>query len=503
MSSNSKVTSWWGMTRGDIDATIAQVGLNLAQMIIPVFLLLPVGISAMFSVPHLLPGYALGFLVGGLGLAFLGKEIRNREGRTDVTAHVYGNNVPAILAFTLSIMLPIYLETHDQILAWEVTASAVIWTGIIKLISAPFAKTLRTVIPMPASMTVFGAAMYSYLALVLLQRLFDNPLVGIIALAIVASAVLAQLRITRFNIPPFLIVWLLPLAIGIINGYVKPAWTGFSFTAPWVASLGPVGALGKALPYFSVIVPMAVYQILQDIAAVEGGAAAGDEYDARKVLLCDGLGTLVCGLAGSVVTPVVYALHPPYKAMGARIGFQVWTPVVFMAIVAFGMTMFVSQLFPWSILSAMIAYVSIGVGMATLGRVPRKYHNAVLLGFVIPCGAIVISALNSALSALGVQLSNPNVQTALNKSVYWSSLQGLSSGFLFLVLVVSAVLTELIDRHFTKAAIWCLIASAFSWVGLLHAARIGWGAAPQYALGWLVAAIIVYAARWWADISAI
>ena len=41
---------WWGMGRGDIDATIAQVGFNVAQMIIPVFLLAPVGIPLAFSV---------------------------------------------------------------------------------------------------------------------------------------------------------------------------------------------------------------------------------------------------------------------------------------------------------------------------------------------------------------------------------------------------------------------------------------------------------------------
>ncbi len=48
---------WWALSRGDLDTTIAQVGFNLAQMVIPVFLLLPVGISAGFSVTHLLPGY--------------------------------------------------------------------------------------------------------------------------------------------------------------------------------------------------------------------------------------------------------------------------------------------------------------------------------------------------------------------------------------------------------------------------------------------------------------
>src|SRR5579872_757194 len=98
--------AWWGLERGDIDATVAQVGFNLAQMIIPVFLLAPVGISAGFSVTHLLPGYALGFLIGSFGLVWLAARLAKREKRSDVTAHVYGNNVPAIIAYTLSIMLP-------------------------------------------------------------------------------------------------------------------------------------------------------------------------------------------------------------------------------------------------------------------------------------------------------------------------------------------------------------------------------------------------------------
>ncbi len=39
----------WSLVSGDIDATIAQVGYNLAQLVIPVFLLAFVGISREFS----------------------------------------------------------------------------------------------------------------------------------------------------------------------------------------------------------------------------------------------------------------------------------------------------------------------------------------------------------------------------------------------------------------------------------------------------------------------
>jgi AGZA family xanthine/uracil permease-like MFS transporter len=292
------------------------------------------------------------------------------------------------------------------------------------------------------------------------------------------------------------------LAIGVSIGYVHPIWQGLSFTPPFVASLSPFRALIAALPYLSVIVPMSIYQILQDIASVEGANAAGDNYDARLVVMCDGIGTFVCGAAGSVITPVVYALHPPYKAIGARIGFAVWTPIIFSLVVMSGIAVFIAQLFPWPILAAMIAYVSVGVGLATLRRVEQKYWSAVLLGFVIPTGAVVSAAVNSALPALKLSAASPGVQAALNSSIYWSSLQGLGSGFLFLVLVVAALITEVIDRSFGRAACWCLIAAAFSWLGLLHSAVFRWGAKPIYAAGWLAAAAIVYSARWWNGESA-
>ena len=346
-------------------------------------------------------------------------------------------------------------------------------------------------------MTVFGAAMYSYLALVLLQRVFDQPLIGLIALSIIFTSVLAGIPITRWRIPPFIAAWIVPLSVALALGYVHPVWSGWSFQLPFAATQEPWRALLLALPYLSVIAPIAIYQVLQDIAAVAGAAAAGDDYDARAILACDGLGTLVCGLAGGVISPVIYAMHPSYKAVGARISFAFWTPVVFLGVVISGLTIFVAQLFPWPILAAIIAYVSVGVGMAALRRVDTKYLPAMLLGFVLPGGAVVATAVNSALPALGLSAANAAVQAALNRSIYWSSVLGLGNGFLFLVLVVASVITELIDRRFQRAAMWCIVASVFSWFGLMHSTLLRWGAQPQYFWGWLAAAAIVYSARWW------
>ena len=214
-------------------------------------------------------------------------------------------------------------------------------------------------------------------------------------------------------------------------------------------------------------------------------------------MFSDALGTLACGLCGSIVAPEIFALHPPYKAHGARIGYAVWTPVIFLVVVTTGMISFISGLFPWPILAAMIAYVSVGVGTATLRRVDLKYWSAVLLGLMLPVGAVVSSAIKTALPALHIAAANASVQAALDRAIYWKSFEGLGNGFLFLVLIIAATISEAIDRRFGRAAIWCLSASAFSWFGLMHSATLRWHAEPMYAAGWLAAGAVVYSAKWW------
>ncbi len=143
---------------------------------------------------------------------------------------------------------------------------------------------------------------------------------GLIALAIVAVSVLGNTPFTEKRIPPFLVAWIVPLAVGLAIGYVHPVLQSITPSLPLAWMPEPLAAMGWALPYLSVIAPMAIYHVLQDIASVAGGTAVGDDYDARAVLAWDGLGTLVCGLAGSTVAPVVYAMLPPYKAMlGANV----------------------------------------------------------------------------------------------------------------------------------------------------------------------------------------
>ncbi len=170
---------WWALSRGDLDTTVAQVGFNLAQMVIPVFLLLPVGISAGFSVTHLLPGLRLRFFdriawVGFARRASCQARRPNRCHRARLRQQCAGHHRLHALDHASGVSRKPRRQPRlgDRRCSGGLDRNHQACGGALRR------RSSADSFPQPAAMTVFGAAMYSYLALVLLQRVFDQPLVG-------------------------------------------------------------------------------------------------------------------------------------------------------------------------------------------------------------------------------------------------------------------------------------------------------------------------------------
>ncbi|GMA61970.1 hypothetical protein NZD89_19790 [Alicyclobacillus fastidiosus] len=481
---------WFHVNRGDMDAMISHFGVNITDMAIPALLLAGVGIPLGFSVDHMLPGFSLGFLLAGLWVTWSAHRLARRTGARTVTSQVFGINVPSSTAFAISIMLPVYQRTHSLSASWAAGAAAVVWMGIFKLASAPFTRYIRKLIPKPAVMTVFAAAMYSYLSRTIVVRLFSSPLLGIIALTLVLCGVFAKIPLTKWSLSPFFVAWMVVLVVGLTTGDIHISWSGMHFTAPWHMPPKFMAYLMGDISYFSVIVPMSVYAILQDLASVEAAQQVGDEYSVGQTLLMDGVCSIVIGVSGGIIPTVMYAVHPSYKHLGARISYHFWVPIVMLLVVMAGLSMPAIDLFPWSLRAAVIAYVSIGVGRTAIRNIDHKYVNAFLLGIIIPGAYLIQSTMQESLAALKIHLS-PHVSQVLDKAIYWDPISGMANGFLLLVLVITAISVSLIDRKFLAATLWSLFAALSAWLGLMNAPRFGWGEAPDYALAWLVSAVIL------------
>jgi AGZA family xanthine/uracil permease-like MFS transporter len=59
-------------------------------------------------------------------------------------------------------------------------------------------------------------------------------------------------------------------------------------------------------------------------------------------------------------------------------------------------------------------------------------------------------------------------------------------------MILCATTIAAIDRRLVTASAWLLAASALSWLGLIHADQIGFGAAPEPALAYLLVAALFF-----------
>ena len=98
----------------------------------------------------ILPAMGIQLLIGNVYYTYLARRLARREGRTDVAAMPYGPSVPHMFIVVFLIMLPIYLKTHDPLLAWR---SGLVWClviGTIVLLGAFVGPTVRKYTPRAA-----------------------------------------------------------------------------------------------------------------------------------------------------------------------------------------------------------------------------------------------------------------------------------------------------------------------------------------------------------------
>ena len=90
------------------------------------------------------------------------------------------------------------------------------------------------------------------------------------------------------------------------------------------------------------------------------------------------------------------------------------------------------------------------------------------------CGALLAK---NGLRAAGVggpagPAFGPDLIEAFRASDTWiHGAFALEQGFIFTAMILSAATVELIERRFTRAAIWCWAGAALSAVGLMHSYR--------------------------------
>jgi AGZA family xanthine/uracil permease-like MFS transporter len=427
------------------------------------------GFPADLVLGRMLPGTALGVLVGDLAYTAMAVRLARRTGRDDVTAMPFGIDTPTLFAMVFGVLGPVKLATGDPVLAWKVGRAVTIAIGVAKCGLSFAGDWARRVVPRAALLGSIAGVSILLIAFLPMLKILRDPLVGLVALVVLLLALIGGVRMP-FGVPGAfaavaagaLIYWL-RAALGGAGHPPPAAGGGVALALPW-PTLAWLGALDAALPYLSIALPFALVTIVGGIDNTESALAAGDEYRTRDILLVEALATVATGLCGGVIQNTPYIGHPAYKAMGARAGYTLATGLAIGVGASVGALGALVGLLPEAAVAPILVFIGLEITAQAFLVSPPRHGAAVALAFVPVAAAVVLIELGGILSALG----RSTADLAGEAAATYGALLVLGNGFILTAVLWGSALVFIIERRPGATAVVFAVCSLATLCGLVH-----------------------------------
>jgi AGZA family xanthine/uracil permease-like MFS transporter len=164
---------------------------------------------------------------------------------------------------------------------------------------------------------------------------------------------------------------------------------------------------------------------------------------------------------------------------------------VVIAVLCFlGLFGLLSAVLPTPAIVPILLYIGLLIGAQAFQAVPRIHAAAVVIAILPNLAQWASGLIDNSLSAAGTTAAKVGNAALGNAGVVYDGLTTLGQGAVLAGLVLGATVTFLIDKRFVSAAIAAGAGAALSFIGLIHAAKVGWAANPQVALGYLLFAAV-------------
>ena len=495
--------------RNDLDGFFGLMIDNLIQLILIVSLcreLIHLPDSYIFG--RILPGAAISILLGNFFYSWQARQLARETGREDVTALPYGINTVSLFAYVFFIMLPIYQETKDPIWAWKVGLVACFLNGAIEIVGAFIAEPVRRMTPRAALLSALAGIAITFISMDFSFRIFAQPLIALVPMALILLSYFAHLRFP-FALPGGLIAVLVGTALAWGLGTMSGSPWNISFA--WTLPLFTGGPLWEALwnpeflKYFSVILPMGIFNVVGSLQNIESAEAAGDRYRTFPSLMANGIGSVAASLFGSAFPTTIYIGHPGWKRLGARSGYSALNGIFVSLLCLTGTIQAVLAFIPLEAGIGILLYIGIIIVAQSFQETPKEHAPAVALGLFPALAAWGLMMAEAGLRAAGKSLYDVGV-LPFGQSPAMRGVISLQQGFIFTSMILAAIGVFLIERQFVRAAFWSLAAAFFAAVGIIHAYELTPGgvatrfelfAAPEFALSYLLLFVLFLAAAWW------
>jgi AGZA family xanthine/uracil permease-like MFS transporter len=454
---------------GDWNAFVGLALDNLTQLVILSSLLIGAfGFPAELVLRVMIPGTALGVLIGDLVYTWLAVRLMRATGRADVTAMPFGIDTPSLFGIVFGVLGPAMLATRDPVQAWRIGMGVTVAMGLVKLALAFAGDWARRLVPRAALLGSIAGIAVLLIAFLPALKMFGDPLVGVVSLVLLLAALIGRVRMP-WGVPGALAAVLAGAAIWwgrrLLSGAGEPhalALTlGLALPRPQLEWLSALEAIG---PYLPIALPFALVTVVGGIDNAESASAAGDEYRTRDILLTEAIATIAAGTCGGVIQNTPYIGHPAYKAMGARAGYTFATAIVIGAGAAIGVVSLLVALLPEAAVAPILVFVGLQIAAQAFLASPSRHAPAVAIAFVPAVAAVVLIEGNALLAGAGK--SAGDLSSAARAG--FDTLLVVGNGFVLTALAWASALVAIIDRRLATAAGVLAVAGLATLFGLMH-----------------------------------
>jgi len=472
--------------RGDVNAFFGLMLDNIGGMILMASLLVgSFNMPRLFVLTRMIPGTAVGVLVGDLIYTFMAFRLARQTGRSDVTAMPLGLDTPSTFGTVFLIVGPSYQAAMTRGLdpessarhAWFLGITMLLASGLFKLACAPFSGWIRRVVPragLLGSLTAIALVLISFLPLL---DIAAHPTVGFVALVLILATLTARWQFPRQ----------FPGALGAVTvGCLLYYGIHLMGWGPGLGAEGDVPSLAmravlplpirdwmdwfaqsgrEAISYLPVAIPLALATVVGGIDCAESAAAAGDDYPTGQIIAAEGLSTLIGGLFGGVIQSTPYIGHPAYKAMGARSAYTLATAIFVGAAGIFGYFDWIFFFIPKAVIFPILIFIGLEITSQSFHATPARHYPAVALACVPALAYLALLALKQLAPELKpfAAMQPPNQHWIQTVTV----LAG-GGGFIVTSLLWSTALAHLIDGRVRPVVATLLLAAVFSLFGIIH-----------------------------------
>ena len=472
--------------RGDVNAFFGLMLDNIGGMILMASLLVGAfNLPRLFVLTRMIPGTAVGVLVGDLIYTFMAFRLARKTGRTDVTAMPLGLDTPSTFGTVFLIVGPSYQAALNRGLdpesaarhAWFLGITMLLASGVFKLACAPVSAWIRRGVPragLLGSLTAIALVLISFLPLL---DIAAQPIAGFVALILMLATLTARWQFPRrfpgalgaVGVGCFVYygIHLMGLGPGLGAGESVPSlairavlplpiWEWLD----WFSHSGP-----EAVSYLPVAIPLALATVVGGIDCSESAAAAGDDFPTGQIIAAEGLATLIGGLFGGVIQSTPYIGHPAYKAMGARSAYTLATALFVGAAGIFGFFDWIFFFIPKAVIFPILIFIGLEITSQSFHATPTRHYPAVALACVPALAYLAVLALNQLSPELKPFAA---MQPQTKHWIQTVTVLAGGGGFIVTSLLWSTALTHLIDGRVRPVVATLLLAAVFSWFGVIH-----------------------------------